>query len=153
MRSKYFIRVSVFHSEAISLAERRISLKKKKTSLSTCLFFFWRRQSDLNRWIRVLQTHALPLGYATILILKKIGHKKLGEFCVLFSMERMTRLELATSTLARWRSTRWATSAMEWCLRTESNHRHEDFQSSALPTELQRLKKYGDPERARTVDL
>ena len=26
-------------------------------------------------------------------------------------MERMTRLELATSTLARWRSTRWATSA------------------------------------------
>ena len=26
-------------------------------------------------------------------------------------MERMTRLELATATLARWRSTRWATSA------------------------------------------
>ena len=25
-----------------------------------------------------------------------------------------------------------------WCLRAESNHRHEDFQSSALPTELQR---------------
>ena len=46
-----------------------------------------------------------------IYFLKKIGHKKLGEFCVLFFMERMTRLELATSTLARWRSTRWATSA------------------------------------------
>ena len=29
----------------------------------------------------------------------------------------------------------------KWCLRTESNHRHEDFQSSALPTELQRQKK------------
>ncbi len=39
--------------------------------------------------IRVLQTHALPLGYVAIL-----------------KMERMTRLELATSTLARWRSTR-----------------------------------------------
>ena len=26
----------------------------------------------------------------------------------------------------------------EWCLRSESNQRHEDFQSSALPTELQR---------------
>ena len=26
----------------------------------------------------------------------------------------------------------------EWCLRAESNHRHEVFQSSALPTELQR---------------
>ena len=27
-----------------------------------------------------------------------------------------------------------------WCLRTESNHRHGDFQSPALPTELQRQK-------------
>ena len=27
-----------------------------------------------------------------------------------------------------------------WCLRSESNQRHEDFQSSALPTELQRQK-------------
>ena len=26
----------------------------------------------------------------------------------------------------------------EWCLEAESNHRHEDFQSSALPTELSR---------------
>ena len=25
-----------------------------------------------------------------------------------------------------------------WCLGAESNHRHEDFQSSALPTELPR---------------
>ena len=60
-------------------------------------------------------------------------------------MERMTRLELATSTLARWRSTRWATSAFLvrcqrtlWCLRSESNQWHGDFQSPALPTELQR---------------
>ena len=54
---------------------------------------FWRYHPDLNWGIAVLQTAALPLGYGT---------KK---------MERMTRLELATSTLARWRSTRWATSA------------------------------------------
>ena len=39
-----------------------------------------------------------------------------------------------------------------WCLRAESNHRHEDFQSSALPTELQR-QIYGDPNGARTHDL
>ena len=26
----------------------------------------------------------------------------------------------------------------KWCLRAESNHRHGDFQSPALPTELQR---------------
>ena len=52
-------------------------------------------------------------------------------------MERITGLEPATSTLARWRSTKWAKSA-EWCLRSESNQRHGDFQSPALPTELQR---------------
>ena len=27
-----------------------------------------------------------------------------------------------------------------WCLRPESNQRHADFQSAALPTELQRRK-------------
>jgi hypothetical protein len=27
----------------------------------------------------------------------------------------------------------------EWCLETESNRRHKDFQSFALPTELSRL--------------
>ena len=57
-------------------------------------------------------------------------------------LERITRLELATSTLARWRSTRWAKSAYEWCLRSESNQRHGDFQSPALPTELQRRIKW-----------
>lgn len=30
------------------------------------------------------------------------------------------------------------TPSQEWCLRAESNHRHGDFQSPALPTELQR---------------
>ena len=39
----------------------------------------------------------------------------------------------------------------KWCLRPESNQRHGDFQSPALPTELQR--QIGDRERARTVDL
>ena len=33
---------------------------------------------------------------------------------------------------------RYARINRAWCLRSESNQRHEDFQSSALPTELQR---------------
>ena len=50
----------------------------------------------------------------------------------------------------------------KWCLRSESNQRHADFQSAALPTELQRRlaqkradakEENGDPERTRTVDL
>ena len=65
----------------------------KNKGLLTKSFVFWRRHPDLNWGIRVLQTRALPLGYGAILNLAK-------------KMERMTRLELATSTLARWRSTR-----------------------------------------------
>jgi hypothetical protein len=50
-------------------------------------FLVWRRQSESNRRIAVLQTAALPLGYAA---------KK---------MERETGFEPATSTLARSHST------------------------------------------------
>ena len=38
-----------------------------------------------------------------------------------------------------------------WCLRVDLNHRHRDFQSLALPTELPRHN--GDPKGARTPDL
>ena len=37
-----------------------------------------------------------------------------------------------------------------WCLRMESNHRHGDFQSPALPSELQR--QIGEGGEARTPD-
>ena len=54
-----------------------------------------------------------------------------------------------------------------WCLRSELNQRHGDFQSPALPTELQRqtviskklkpiitkISKNGDPKGVRTPDL
>jgi hypothetical protein len=49
--------------------------------------FFWRRHPDLNRGIAVLQTAALPLGYAAR------------------NLERETGFEPATSTLARLHST------------------------------------------------
>ncbi len=55
----------------------------------------------MNWGIKVLQTSALPLGYGAVFIFKKVGRLKY----VKRPMERITRLELATSTLARWRST------------------------------------------------
>jgi hypothetical protein len=60
----------------------------------------------LNWGIEVLQTSALPLGYGAVLnctlaLSKKCHLNLIG----IKRMERMTRLELATSTLARWRST------------------------------------------------
>ncbi len=79
--------------------------------------------------------------------------------------EARTRyLHLGKVALYRMSYTRIATLAKRigWCLRSESNQRHADFQSAALPTELQRHilcraealhNLIGDPERTRTVDL
>ena len=90
-------------------------------TLLNAMYGFWRRHPDLNWGIEVLQTSALPLGY------------------VATKMERKTRFELATLALARRCSTA-ELLPLKWCLRAESNCRHEDFQSSALPTELPRRK-------------
>ena len=50
--------------------------------------------------VELLQSSALPLGYVAVWI-------TVARFApVIFCMEQVTRLELATSTLARWRSTR-----------------------------------------------
>ena len=54
----------------------------------------------MNWGIRVLQTLALPLGHSTEYNIRN------AEVAFLMCLERVTRLELATSTLARWRSTR-----------------------------------------------
>ena len=48
LRSKYFIRFSVFHSEAISLAEGEFHWKRKDKSFDLS-FFFWDRHSKWNR--------------------------------------------------------------------------------------------------------
>ena len=52
----------------------------------------------MNWGMKVLQTFALPLGHGTI-------RNKERKEAFLIRLERVTRLELATSTLARWRST------------------------------------------------
>ena len=70
--------------------------------------------------IKVLQTSALPLGYGAIL-------------------ERKTGFEPATLALARRYSTTEPLPHFFWCPEAESNHRHGDFQSPALPTELSGL--------------
>ena len=128
--------------------------------------------------MRVLQTLALPLGYVTMLLyiicdfFEKVHtyfrfqcpHFRVGiEFGA--GYEARTRyLHLGKVALYRMSYTRILipTEPESWCLRSESNQRHADFQSAALPTELQRhiveslrspQKLYGDPERTRTVDL
>ena len=64
------------------------SLLRKKHRLET-MPFAWRRHPDLNRGVKVLQTFALPLGYGAKKTVRKVR------------LERETRLEPATFTLAR----------------------------------------------------
>ena len=71
----------------------------KKTAVPAEQRLFWRCRPDLNWGVRVLQTLALPLGHGTEYEIRNAVRS-------LFVLERVTRLELATSTLARWRSTR-----------------------------------------------
>ena len=81
----------------------------------------------MNRRIKDLQSSALPLGYGAI-------------------MERKTGFEPATLALARRCSTTELFPQVKcgenlhiiskWWLKPDSNWRHADFQSAALPTEL-----------------
>ena len=75
------------------------SRQAEKTAVPTEQRLFWRCRPDLNWGVRVLQTLALPLGHGTEYEIRNALRS-------LFVLERVTRLELATSTLARWRSTR-----------------------------------------------
>ena len=80
----------------------------------------WRHHPDSDRSIRILQTLALPLGYGT-------------------------RWKWSGRRGSDPRPPPWQGGALPtellphaWCLGAESNHRHADFQSTALPAELPR---------------
>ena len=108
--------------------------KKQKPCITHVIHGFcliWRCRPDLNWGMKVLQTFALPLGHST-------GYEKRNAKCIpiLFGAgdEARTRyLHLGKVALYRMSYTR-----IMWCLRSELNQRHADFQSAALPTELQR---------------
>ncbi len=85
----------------------------------------------MNRGIADLQSAALPLGYDAILVCRLFA--SLQTLCSGAGNETRTRyLHLGKVALYRM------SYAREWCLRSELNQRHADFQSAALPTELQR---------------
>ena len=117
----------------------------KKAHLQRRCAFFWRYRPDLNWRITVLQTGALPLGYGTIC---KSGTRRVPDFFGAGDEARTRYLHLGKVALYRMSYTRiLPTVGIEflrfrlsrfWCLRSESNQRHADFQSAALPTELQR---------------
>ena len=67
----------------------------------------WRRHPESDRGMKVLQTSALPLGYGAEFHIRQVYGKRDYVIHICLSLlERVTRFELATSTLARWRSTK-----------------------------------------------
>ena len=113
-------------------------VQKQKALLSQC-FLFLKAPPGIEPGIKVLQTSALPLGYGAA----------------------WSGLRGSNSLPPPWQGGALPDelNPQIWCLRSESNQRHEDFQSSALPTELQRhtaravFFKNGDPDGGRTHDL
>ena len=71
----------------------------------------WRRRSESNRRIKVLQTSALPLGYAACIweeekrLQYNTGNDPWRAVARIQKLERETGFEPATSTLARLHST------------------------------------------------
>ena len=87
----------------------------------------------MNWGMKVLQTFALPLGHGTrFLYEKKECHEHITLLFGAGDEARTRYLHLGKVALYQMSYTRI------WCLRSELNQRHADFQSAALPTELQR---------------
>ena len=82
--------------------------------------YFQRYHPDSDRGIKVLQTFALPLGYGADL---KNG-----------AVDEARTRDLHLGKVALYQLSYYRM----WCLGAELNHRHADFQSAALPTELPR---------------
>ena len=108
----------------------------------------------MNRGIADLQSAALPLGYDAILVCRLFA--SLQTLCSGAGNETRTRyLHLGKVALYRMSYARIGPTAkaVGWCLRSELNQRHADFQSAALPTELQRHKsENGGNNWTRTND-
>ena len=99
----------------------------------------------MNRGIRVLQTLALPLGYVTrTSFILYANFSKKSTF--IFKYEMLTQCVSISSGAGNEARTRYLhlgkvalyqmSYARRWCPEPESNQRHGDFQSPALPTEL-----------------
>ena len=132
-QSLYFVK-NFFQSFSTFLISGGTEFPNKKTSKGCP--FIWRYRPDLNWRITVLQTGALPLGYGTIFGAgdeARTRYLHLGKV----ALYRMSYTRIMVPTVGI-EFLQFRNDLELWCLRSESNQRHADFQSAALPTELQR---------------
>ena len=105
-----------------------MSKKKRKTLVKQELKTKWSRRQDLNLQPPGPKPGALP-NWAT---------SRYGALEGIRTPDLLVRSQtLYPAELRAHDYDQMIVNLLKWWLRMESNHRHEDFQSSALPTELQ----------------
>ena len=103
---------------------------------------FFIKERDLLLLLEWVSQLLYQLSYVGLILNKKVSDTKkpLKRVAVLLFIKKnmvpAPRVELGTYWLQVSCSTNWAMPAKYWCPNPESNQGHEDFQSSALPTEL-----------------
>ena len=115
------------------------------------LFLFWSGLRGSNPPPSPWQGDALPnelnphIGKWSKHNVNSLKPKFLDDFCAWHSKQGKTLQvgKVRKALKSRLWNTLWLLRLPIWCLRSESNQRHGDFQSPALPTELQRLIKQG----------
>ena len=98
----------------------------------------------MNRGMKVLQTFALPLGYVTV-CKKRRSDKDASFLCGAEDEARTRYLHLGKVALYQMSYSRNGAS--------DRNRTNDTGIFSPLLYQLSYRGKYGDPERARTVDL
>ena len=101
----------------------------------------------MNRGIRVLQTHALPLGYVTILKKRRLLHSKISVLSYVGAEDEARTRYLHLGKVALYQMSYSRNGA------SDRNRTNDTGIFSPLLYQLSYRGKYGDPERARTVDL
>ena len=101
----------------------------------------------MNRGIRVLQTHALPLGYVTILKKRRLLHSKISVLSHVGAEDEARTRYLHRGKVALYQMSYSRNGA------SDRNRTNDTGIFSPLLYQLSYRGKYGDPERARTVDL
>ena len=101
-------------------------MHKKEHPPASKMLKKWRCHPDSDRGMKVLQTFALPLGYGTKLRRTHSVHRNHG------AVDETRTRDLHLGKVALYQLSYYR----KRCPGTESNHRHVDFQSTALPTEL-----------------
>ena len=114
-----------------------MTTKSNSTPSGCCCFL--EAPPGIGPGIKVLQTSALPLGYGAVFLKKRV---RIGLFVPAF----WSGLRGSNPPPPPWQggalpnelNPHKLSRLSLWCLRSELNQRHGDFQSPALPTELQR---------------